>query len=34
MRADIGLVANRGDADNALPAARPAIEALRNMVMD
>jgi len=35
MRADTGtgLVATRDDADNALPATRPAIEALRNMVI-
>jgi hypothetical protein len=33
MRADTGLVATRVDADNALPATRPAMEALRNMAM-
>jgi hypothetical protein len=31
MRAKTGRVATRVDADNALPATRPAMEALRNM---
>ena len=33
MRADTGRVATRFDADNALPAKRAAIEALRNIVI-
>jgi hypothetical protein len=33
MRADTGLVATLVDADNALPATRPAMEALRNILI-